>query len=64
MSILPAKPGADPTSAEELREFENLSEFMLSITPPYSVVLVTEPEQQTQPSKTQAELLADGQCEV
>ena len=41
-----------------------LPEFLLSATPPCVVELVLYPRQQTQPSKTEAELLADGQCEV
>jgi hypothetical protein len=41
-----------------------LPEFLLSPVSPCLVELVPDPAQQTSPSKTQAELLADGQCEV
>jgi len=41
-----------------------LREFMLSTVQPCEVKLVPDASQQTQPSKTKAELLADGQCEV
>ncbi len=38
--------------------------FLLSATPPCVVKLVASVENQTIPSKSRAELLADGQCEV
>lgn len=41
-----------------------LPEFLLSFVSPCIVELVPNVGQQTQPSKTKAELLADGQCEV
>jgi hypothetical protein len=41
-----------------------LPEFLLSAMPPCLVELVLDPAQQTRPSRTEAELFADGQCEV
>jgi hypothetical protein len=41
-----------------------LPEFLLSPVSPCLVQLVSDPVQQTRPSRTEAELLADGQCEV
>lgn len=41
-----------------------LPEFLLSPVHPCVVELISDTDQQTQPSKTKAELLADGQCEV
>jgi hypothetical protein len=38
--------------------------FLLSAVQPCQVKLVPDASQQSQPSKTKAELLADGQCEV
>jgi hypothetical protein len=41
-----------------------LPRFLLSAVQPCEVELVSDASQQSQPSKTRAELLADGQCEV
>jgi hypothetical protein len=54
------KQGEDRQQGED----RALPEFLLSPMPPCVVELVPDATQQTQPSKTRAELLADGQCEV
>jgi hypothetical protein len=41
-----------------------LPEFLLSPVSPCTVELVPDAVLQTQPSRTEAELMADGQCEV
>jgi len=52
------------TPADEHTAGLKLAEVLLSVVPPCEVTLVSDPSQQSQPSKTRAELLADGQCEV
>jgi hypothetical protein len=54
------KHNEDKLQSEEV----SLPEFLISSTSVYVVKLVSDEAQQTQPSKTRAELLADGQCEV
>jgi len=41
-----------------------LPDFLLSAVQPCRVKLTPLPSEQTPPTKTKAELLADGQCEV
>lgn len=53
-----------PQAPKQPGETDTLPDFLLSAVPPCVVELIADPEAQTQPSKTRAELLADGQCEV
>jgi hypothetical protein len=60
----PANPGADPVCVEQPTPTARLPRFLLSAVQPCEVVIVPDVSEQSPPSKTQAELLADGQCEV
>ncbi len=64
MNISPAKPVVDPAEFEPDSRPDRLPKFLLSAVQPCQVVLVSDGAEQSPPSKTQAELLADGQCEV
>jgi hypothetical protein len=66
VNILPPiarqSPCPEPASEQDLES--PLPAYLLSPVPPCTVELVPDATQQTAPSKTEAELLADGQCEV
>ena len=64
MNTLPLDPKVPEAQLEQKEEKASLPQFLLSIVPPCKVELVSKVSRQTQPSKTKAELLADGQCEV
>lgn len=49
---------------EQKEDDGRLPRFLLSAMQPCEVRLVSDASQQSSPSKTKAELLADGQCEV
>ena len=64
MNTSPAdeKPRGVPAEPQGLGP--KLPRFLLSAAQPCEVQLISDASQQSQPSKTKAELLADGQCEV
>lgn len=64
MNTSPANSNVDQAQVKGRDTDVKLREFMLSTVQPCEVTLVSDASQQTQPSKTKAELLADGQCEV
>lgn len=57
-------PVSPPGKAGQPDEDKSIPEFLLSPVPTCVVELVLDAVQQTRPSKTETELLADGQCEV
>jgi hypothetical protein len=60
----PANIGTDEAHVERQEVDVEWPKFLLSAVQPCQVRLVCDASQQSQPSKTKAELLADGQCEV
>jgi hypothetical protein len=64
VNISPANSSTGEIPAERQPAQVRLPEFLLSAVRPCEVQLVPDTSEQTQPSKTEAELLADGQCEV
>lgn len=64
MSTLPDREATDQLQPESPETDARLPEFLLSAVRPCRVELIVDPDRQTAPSRSRAELLADGQCEV
>ncbi len=64
MNTLPINSNQKPAVDKQPQVETKMPSFLLSKVPPCQVEIVVEAGQETQPSKTEAELLADGQCEV
>jgi len=64
VNILPDPNQATPVPQGEMADESGLPDFLLSAVQPCRVKLTPLPSEQTPPTKTKAELLADGQCEV
>lgn len=66
MNTLPqrVRQSSSPEPPSDGDQENPLPAYLLSPAPPCTVELVPDAAQQTPPSKTEAELLADGQCEV
>jgi hypothetical protein len=60
----PANPDTGEVEVQRGETSVKLHKFLLSAVQPCEVKLVSDVSQQSRPSKTKAELLADGQCEV
>ncbi|MBN2145923.1 MAG: hypothetical protein JW726_00990 [Anaerolineales bacterium] len=58
------EPQTAPCEADAQVADSSLPDFLLSALQPCLVALTSQVNEQTPPSKTKAELLADGQCEV
>ncbi len=64
MNTSPANSGKNPAGAKMPEPGPRLPVFVLSKVTPCEVEIVQDARKQSEPSKTEAELLADGQCEV
>ena len=64
MNTLPSPAQNEGPQREPEAAAADLPDFLLSAAPPCQVELIADPRRQTRPSRTWAELLADGQCEV
>ena len=64
MNTLPVKSNPNKVHTDQQETGNKLPDFLLTAVQPCEVKLVSDLSKQTQSSKTKAELLADGQCEV
>lgn len=64
MNTLLPNPDQDLSASQAHQQSVELPAFLLSTVQPCQVKLVASLSAQTRPTKTKAELLADGQCEV
>ena len=64
MNTSPVELGRGEGQVEQREPVGRLPDFLLSWALPCQVTLISDVSQQSLPSMTEAELLADGQCEV